>query len=339
MKTSVVILNYNGEQFLQKYLPSIIEFSQNSTTEIVVADNKSTDNSLEVLKTQFPNIKTIELDCNYGFAEGYNRALQKLDSQYFVLCNSDVLLKSDAVSPLIKILENDSQTAVVMPKIKSMTTPKNFEYAGAAGGFIDMFGYPFCRGRILTNIEQDNGQYNKNCEIFWASGAFMAVRADIFKKYGGFDANFFAHMEEIDFCWRIKNIGYKIVYCADAEVFHLGGGTLTQGNPQKLFLNYRNSLKMLFKNLSNKKLFPILFIRMTLDGFSAVVYLLQLKFKYFWAVVKAHIALYANLKTLFKQRKELKKLIKNYNHKEILNGSIIFKCLIKKQTEYSKLKQ
>lgn len=337
MKTSVVILNYNGEKYLEEYLPSVIKYCQNADTEIVVADNHSTDKSLEILKNKFPETKTIVLDRNYGFAEGYNQALQQLDSEYFVLCNSDILLKHDAVSPLIKILE-DKSVGAVMPKIKSLRQPENFEYAGAAGGFIDKYGYPFCRGRVLNNIERDNGQYNDNREIFWATGAFMAVNAEVYKKYGGLDKDFFAHMEEIDFCWRIKNIGYKVIYCADAEVFHLGGGTLNQGNPKKLFLNYRNSLKMMYKNLSPKKLFPIMFSRMILDGFSAIMYLLQLKFSYFAAVIKAHFAFYGSLKTLKNQRKELKKHITNYNHNEILNGSIIFNCLIKRQKEFSKLK-
>lgn len=338
MKTSLVILNWNGENFLKEYLPSVVEFTQNADTEIVVADNNSTDNSLPLLQKDFQSVKVIKLDQNYGFAKGYNLALQQLDSQYFVLCNSDVLLKSDAVSPVIKLMDSDKNIAACCPKIKSLKTPEMFEYAGAAGGFIDKFGYPFCKGRILETVEKDEGQYNKNGEVFWASGAFLVVRADVFKKTGGFDENFFAHMEEIDLCWRIKNEGFKIMYCADSEVFHLGGGTLGQGDPRKLFLNYRNSLKMLYKNLDDKQLFFTVLARMFLDGLSAAVYLCQLKFSYFWAVLKAHFAFYGCLGGLSKQRKALKNNVKNYKHSEIYSKSIIFEYFVKKRKKFLDLK-
>lgn len=337
MKVSLVILNWNGEKFLKEYLPSVIQYSQNSDCEIVVADNNSTDKSIELLQKDFPTVKIIRLDQNYGFAQGYNLALNQIvDSEYFVLCNSDILLKSDAVSPIIKMMDSNPEIAVAMPKIKSLQHPELFEYAGAAGGYIDKYGYPFCKGRILENVEKDEGQYNENSEIFWASGAFMVVRSEIYKNLGGLDSNFFAHMEEIDFCWRVKNAGYKIAYCSESEVYHLGGGTLNQGNPRKLFLNYRNSLKMLFKNLQPNKLLPILFIRMILDGCSAAIYLLQLKFSYFWSVLKAHFAFYASLPQLIKQRKVIKKTAKKYNHKEIYNGSIVYRCLVKKNKKYFK---
>ncbi|MBR4441182.1 MAG: glycosyltransferase [Bacteroidales bacterium] len=332
MKVSVVILNWNGEKLLQQYLPSVIKYSQNTDCEIVVADNHSTDKSLEVLREEFPGVKTIELDSNYGFAKGYNKALSLIESDYYILCNNDIELKSDAVTPLIQVLENTPDAAAAMPKIKSLTNPEMFEYAGAAGGFIDKFGYPFCRGRILDNVEPDNGQYNSaKAEIFWASGAFMAIKADVFKECGGFDESFFAHMEEIDLCWRIKNNGKKIIYCPDAEVFHLGGATLKTGNPQKLYLNYRNCLKMMFKNLSSKQLLPIIWFRMCLDGLSAMVYIAKLQFSYFWAVLKAHFAFYANIPSLIKERKKLKPSIVTYSHKEIYNGSIVYQSIIKKR--------
>lgn len=335
MKVSLVILNWNGEKMLREYLPSVIKYSQNADCEVVVADNNSTDGSINLLKSDFPEVKTIVLDQNYGFAKGYNLALSQItDSQYFVLCNSDILLKSDAVSPIIKMMDANPEIAVAMPKIKAINQPEMFEYAGAAGGYIDKFGYPFCKGRILENLEKDDGQYNENADIFWASGAFMVVRSNVYKNLGGLDENFFAHMEEIDFCWRVKNQGFRIAYCSDSEVYHLGGGTLNQGNPRKLFLNYRNSLKMLFKNLKPSRLIPILYCRMVLDGFSAGIYLIQLKFSYFWAVLKAHFAFYGSLPTLIKQRKELKKQAKNYSHKEMFDGSIVFQCLIKKRTKF-----
>ncbi|MBQ3655411.1 MAG: glycosyltransferase [Bacteroidales bacterium] len=340
MKTSLVILNWNGENFLKEYLPTVVEFTQNADTEIVVADNNSTDNSLLLLEKNFPTVKIIRLDKNYGFALGYNKALAQIpDSEYFVLCNSDILLKSDAVSPIIKLMDSDKEIAACCPKIKALKNPEMFEYAGAAGGFIDKYGYPFCKGRILDTVEKDENQYNENSQVFWASGAFLVIRSDVFKKIGGFDENFFAHMEEIDLCWRIKNLGYKIVYCADSEVFHLGGGTLEQGNPRKLFLNYRNSLKMLMKNLAPKKLVLTLYIRMCLDGFSAGVYLLKLNFPYFFAVLKAHFSFYGNFFKLLKQRKLLKKEVKTYEHKEIYDKSIVYEYFVKKRKKYSDLCQ
>lgn len=269
-----------------------------------MADNCSTDASMALLGERFAEVPAISLCQNYGFAEGYNRALAQLDGyDYFVLCNSDVMLKSDAVSPVVAMMERDGSIAVAVPKIKSLREPEKFEYAGAAGGFIDKYGFPFCRGRVLDAVECDEGQYDSCCEIFWASGAFMVVRASVYRDLGGLDASFFAHMEEIDFCWRVKNSGLKVAFCKDAEVFHLGGATLAQGNPRKLFLNYRNSLWMMFKNLPSDILIFRLWVRMVLDGASALVYLLQLKPKFFWAVLKAHFAFYGNIPRLVRQRK------------------------------------
>lgn len=336
MKTAVVILNFNGENLLRQYLPSIITNVQSSDCEIVVADNHSTDNSLKVLAEEFPQVRVITLDQNYGFAQGYNLALQQVNSDYYILCNNDIELRSDAVTPLISLLESNPNAAAAMPKIKSLRQPEMFEYAGAAGGFIDRYGYPFCRGRILDNVEQDNGQYNtvKSNKIFWATGAFMAVKAQIFKQLGGFDDSFFAHMEEIDLCWRIKNLGMDILYCPEAEVYHLGGATLQQGNPQKLYLNYRNCLKMMYKNLPTKRLIPTLWVRMILDGMSSAVYLCKLQFKFFFAVFKAHLAFYASLPKLIAERKKLKKTAKKYYHNEIFNGSIVYRSIIKKQKTF-----
>ena len=336
MKTAVVILNFNGENLLRQYLPSIITNVQSSDCEIVVADNHSTDNSLKVLAEEFPQVRVITLDQNYGFAQGYNLALQQVNSDYYILCNNDIELRSDAVTQLISLLESNQNAAAAMPKIKSLRQPEMFEYAGAAGGFIDRFGYPFCRGRILDNVEQDNGQYNsvKSNQIFWATGAFMAIKAHIFKQLGGFDDSFFAHMEEIDLCWRIKNLGMDILYCPEAEVFHLGGATLQQGNPQKLYLNYRNCLKMMYKNLPPKRLIPTLWVRMILDGMSATVYLCKLQFKFFFAVFRAHLAFYASLPKLIAERKKLKKTAIKYYHDEIFNGSIVYRCIIKKQKTF-----
>lgn len=337
MDISLVILNWNGEKFLNDNLPGIIKFCAPSNTGVVVIDNNSSDNSLQLLKDKFPEVKTVVLDKNYGFADGYNRGLKQIESDYFILSNSDIELKSDAITPMIELLESNPEIAAVAPKLKSMLQPEKFEYAGAAGGFIDKFGYPFCRGRILDTVEDDNGQYNNQTYIFWATGAFMAVRSSVFNLLGGFDASFFAHQEEIDLCWRMKNRGYKIVYCPQAEVFHLGGGTLAQGNPRKLYFNYRNSLKMLFKNLAPRKLFFTILFRMILDGISASIYLLKLSPKDFFAVVKAHWAFYVSLPQLIGQRRELKKSVNSYNHAEIFNSGIVFRYMIKKQKRFDLL--
>ncbi len=339
MKTAVVILNWNGEQFLREYLPSVVRFSVSADTKIIVADNNSSDGSIALLRSDFPEVGIIQLDQNYGFAGGYNKALADLDAEYYVLCNSDIELRSDAVSPIIRLMDSDPDIAACAPKLMSLREDGLFEYAGAAGGFIDKYGYPFCRGRIMDTVERDEGQYNDECEIFWATGAFMVVRSRVWHEMGGLDDSFFAHMEEIDLCWRIRNRGYKVMYCPDAEAFHLGGGTLNQGNPRKIFLNFRNSLWMLFKNLPKGHLFTRLLARMVMDGASAMVYLFQLKFSYFWAVVKAHFALYSNLGRLRRQRRALQEggtengpLISC-----TLDGSMVWRYMVRKQKTFNKL--
>ena len=339
MKTSVVILNWNGEKFLRGYLPSVVNFCQSADTEIVVADNHSTDGSLELLRREFPSVRIIELDCNYGFAGGYNRALAMIDAEYYVLCNSDIELKSNAVAPIVEMMDRDGDIAVAAPKIKALLKPDMFEYAGAAGGFVDKYGYPFCRGRVMDTVEPDNGQYNDSCEVFWASGAFMVVRSSVWRELGGLDDSFFAHMEEIDFCWRVKNMGRKVMCCAGSEVFHLGGGTLEQGNPRKIYLNFRNSLWMLAKNLPEGRLFSRLFVRMLMDGASAMMYLFQLKFSYFWAVIKAHWGLYSHIGSLRRKRSDLQLKCKNSvrNTAGILDASMVWRCMVKKQNTFNKL--
>ncbi len=334
MKTALVILNWNGDELLRKYLKTVIAHCRNGFTDVIVADNASTDGSMHRMKCFFPYVRTIVLDKNYGFAEGYNRALAQLDGyDYYVLCNSDIMLRSDAVSPVVRKMEGDREIAVAVPKIKSLRQPEMFEYAGAAGGFIDKYGFPFCRGRILDTVERDDGQYDQDSETFWASGAFMVVRAEVYRQLGGLDSKFFAHMEEIDFCWRVKNNGLKVAYCHDAEVFHLGGATLNQGSPRKLFLNYRNSLWMMMKNLPTSCLIFRLWARMVLDGMSAMVYLLRLQPKYFWAVVKAHFAFYGNLPRLARQRKLSKKPAEKLPS-GMLDGSIIWQYFVKKRTTF-----
>ncbi|MFW5756155.1 MAG: glycosyltransferase family 2 protein, partial [Tangfeifania sp.] len=247
---AIVILNWNGVKLFDTYLPSVIQNSEQPNVKLIVADNGSTDNSIEYLRKKFPSVKTIDLKKNYGFAEGYNQALKQVEADIFVLLNSDVEVTPGWLESALKLMEHDDSTVAVQPKILSHKKPHQFEYAGAAGGFIDRFGYPFCRGRILNRLEPDLGQYNKATPVFWASGACMFIKAEAFRKAGGFDGDFWAHMEEIDLCWRLKNQGYRIMYQPARVVFHLGGGTLSYNSPKKVYLNFRNNLFMLYKNLS-----------------------------------------------------------------------------------------
>lgn len=289
IKTAIVILNWNGKKFLAQFLPSLIQNTQNTDSVIIIADNDSKDDSIEFLKTNYPDIKQIIFDKNFGFTGGYNRALAQIEAEYFVLLNSDVEVTPNWLDPLINLLDSDKSIAAVMPKILSFSNRNEFEYAGAAGGFIDKYGYPFCRGRILGTIEKDLDQYNDTKEIFWATGACFVVRAELFSRIGGFDDDFFAHMEEIDLCWRFKNQGYKIAYCAQSAVYHVGGGTLPNNNPYKLYLNFRNNLILLYKNLPEELLMRILFTRLVLDGISALLFLARFSFSGFAVVFKAHL--------------------------------------------------
>ena len=252
-KIAVVILNWNGREFLDRFLPGVVRHSSSHDVKIIVADNGSSDDSVEFIRNKFKNVEIIELDKNYGFAGGYNKAFEKINSEYYILLNSDVEVSGNWIEPIIKKMDDDQDVAAAMPKILSYQNRSKFEYAGAAGGFIDKWGYPFCRGRILNNIEPDNNQYNNSIEIFWASGACLFIKSKIFHDTGGFDDDFFAHMEEIDLCWRIKNLGYKIYCYPCSQVYHVGGGTLPNETPAKLFFNFRNSLYLLLKNLPDKK--------------------------------------------------------------------------------------
>ena len=284
-KTAVVILNWNGRHFLEQFLPSVIA---NTDAEVIVADNGSTDDSLAFLAANYPTLRTIPLDRNYGFAGGYNRALAQVEADYFVLLNDDVECTPGWVAPVVDMMESDSQIAIAQPKLMMYDQKDTFEYAGGAGGFIDHFGYPFCRGRMFNTLEQDNGQYNDRCEIFWATGAAMFVRADVWRQLGGLDDDFFAHMEEIDFCWRAKNAGYRVAYCPDSVLYHVGGGTLPKSSPFKTQLNFRNNLSMLYKNLPQNELHIIIVIRILLDYVAALKFLAEGKAGEFRAVVKAH---------------------------------------------------
>ncbi len=336
IKTSIVILNWNGKQYLKQFLPSVIKYTDKRDTEIVVADNGSTDDSLDFLKSEFPDIKLIELKKNYGFAEGYNKALQQVEAEFYILLNSDVEVDENWEQALIDVLEKNPTVAAVMPKIRSFHEKENFEYAGAAGGFIDQYGYPFCRGRILDKIEKDEGQYDQLTEVFWATGACLAIRAELFHDLHGFDSFFFAHMEEIDLCWRLKNKGYKIMFTPESSVFHVGGGSLPNEHPYKLFLNFRNNLILLYKNLPGKNLVPILFSRMILDGIAAIKYLLSLKPIHFYVVLKAHFSFY---KAIRKYR-EFRKVNQEYNKTyptQVFKGSMIVSYYLKGKKKFNQL--
>jgi GT2 family glycosyltransferase len=336
-KIAIVILNWNGEKLFRKFLPSVIENSQGENIRIIVADNGSTDQSIATLKNNFPSVEIIDLQKNYGFAEGYNRALKHVEAEYFVLLNSDVKVAKNWIDPCIALFDTDDKIAAIQPKILSYNTPNSFEYAGAAGGFIDKFGYPFCRGRILNKLEKDHNQYNKSTQLFWASGACMFIKADSFNTAGGFDGDFWAHMEEIDLCWRLKNSGLKIVYEPESAVYHLGGGTLSYNSPQKVYLNFRNNLWMLFKNLPKEEFKRILIIRMILDGVAAVKFLAGFQFRNFWAVVKAHAGFYQNLSKLIRKRKETQKVIVVKVHSETYDKSIMWKFFVQKKYKFSEL--
>ena len=346
-KAAVVILNWNGEKFLRKYLPALVANTPSSlgggNVEIIVADNNSSDSSLEFLQKEYPHIRTIILDRNYGFTGGYNRALAQVDAEYFILLNSDILVPDNWLEPLISFMDTHPEAGVCQPKMLSegrhqelsiaatgkedlsglfvadADSPENdlpgkngkqeklsgrrelFEYAGACGGFIDILGFPFCRGRILSNVEEDRGQYDTPMKVFWASGACMATRSSVWRELDGLDESFFAHMEEIDFCWRAQLAGHQVWAVPQSHVFHVGGGTLPNNSPRKLFFNYRNNLLMLYKNLPVKegwKAFGLkkgnrnlyIFCRMCVDGLTGIIYLLQLKWSFFTAVIKAHNA-------------------------------------------------
>ena len=337
-KIAIVILNWNGAKLMLQFLPSVIEFSNNDLTDIVVADNGSTDNSLQILQNEFPEVKILDLKQNYGFARGYNEALKQIDADYFVILNSDVEVTAGWLDEPIRLMEMDPSIAAVQPKILSYHQKTHFEYAGAAGGYIDRFGYPFCRGRIFNEVEEDRGQYNDSVDIFWATGACMFVRAKCFHEVGGFDADFWAHMEEIDLCWRLKNRGYRIVYTPESVVYHVGGGTLSYDNPRKLYLNFRNNLWLLYKNLPAQQLFPIIFARMILDGVAALKLLAEFNLNGIASVLKAHYHFYRSIPSLNRKRRQSRQKGYLIDLAGKLNGSIVFQFYIRKRKTFGKIK-
>lgn len=310
-------MNWNGKALLEQFLPSVVQFS-NSQAEIYVADNDSTDNSIDFLTTNYPEIKIIQNDKNYGFAKGYNMALKQVEADLYCLLNNDVKVTADWLSPIIAMFNSQPETAIVQPKILNYHQNGQFDYAGAAGGFIDKFGFPFCRGRLFDTIETDHGQYNDNIPIFWASGACLFIRRQHYWDLNGLDDHFFAHMEEIDLCWRSFNSGAQTMYNSNSVVYHLGGATLHKSNPKKTYLNFRNSLFMLTKNLPARSLFSTMFIRLFLDGIAAIRFLLQFKPRHTFAVLRSHFSFYINLKCLLSQRKTIQPRENYYSVKSII---------------------
>ncbi|TXE15130.1 glycosyltransferase family 2 protein [Seonamhaeicola algicola] len=329
MKIAVVILNWNGKQLLEQFLPSVTKHTPEAT--IYVADNASTDASVAFVKAHYPNIKIIQNPENGGYAKGYNDALKHVEEPLFCLLNSDVEVTKHWLKPIITAFETDANTAIIQPKILDYKQKDHFEYAGAAGGFIDAFAYPYCRGRIFNTIEKDVGQYNDTAPIFWASGACLFIRKTVFNTLNGFDASFFAHMEEIDLCWRAINMGYHIKYVGASTVYHVGGATLNNTNPKKTYLNFRNSLFTLTKN-THGTLFGVIFARLLLDGVAGIKFLFELKPQHTLAILKAHIHYYAHLNQLLKQRKTIKPK-KTYIHVK----SIVFQYFVLRKNRYNKL--
>ncbi len=316
---AIVILNWNGRQFLEKFLPSVLA-STYENFEVIIADNASTDDSVDFLKKTYPQLRIITLNENLGFAGGYNEALQYVKADYYVLLNSDVEVTPSWISPIISLMENNRAIAACQPKLLLYSDRSSFEYSGASGGWIDRFGYPFARGRIFDHCEKDNGQYNHTEPVFWASGAAMFVRADLYHALGGFDSYFFAHQEEIDFCWRLQLSGYQVYCCPDSVVYHVGGGTLPKGNSRKVFLNFRNNLIMMAKNMRAWEAIWKISYRFILDGISAGKSILAGEFSYSLAVFKAHFAFLRWILTGFNRtkRKNKKIVLQGYLHRSVV---------------------
>ncbi len=332
-KVSVVILNWNGELLLREFLPSVVANTNQELADIIVADNGSSDNSITILESEFPEVGIIKLEENLGFAEGYNRALKHINTEYSILLNSDVAVTPHWIEPLIGYMDNHPQTAACQPKIRSFRHPEYFEHAGACGGYIDHLGYPFCRGRLFHHLEKDNKQHDSITPIFWATGACLFVRTKTFYEVGGLDATFFAHMEEIDLCWRLKSRGYELVCIPQSTVFHLGAATLSNESPHKTYLNFRNNLFMLYKNLPERDLHRVMTTRLILDSAAFFSTLLSGKTENAKAIFKAVRSFYQNKSLYTEKRKENLALSKCTQFSEMYSGSIIFDFFVKRKKQ------
>ncbi|GHN03118.1 glycosyl transferase family 2 [Cytophagales bacterium WSM2-2] len=335
-KVAVVILNFNGKNFLQQFLPSVISHSKDA--KIVVADNGSTDGSADFVKKEYSQIEVIALTENKGFCGGYNTVLKEIQATYYVLLNSDVEVTPSWLDPVIELMDSNSAIAAAQPKILAQRAKNKFEYAGAAGGLIDTLGYPFCRGRIFESLEEDNGQYNDITEVFWASGASMFVRADRFHEMGGLDEDFFAHMEEIDLCWKFRRAGYKIFYCGKSTVYHVGGGTLSASNPKKTYFNFRNGLSLLVKHQRISWLLWKFPLRIILDWIAALHFLLIGSGIHGKAIIIAHLSFVRRFGHEMKKRSKTHAQIRSFRASCIYRGLIVFDFFVSGKKTYKDLK-
>ncbi|ODS88876.1 MAG: glycosyl transferase family 2 [Chryseobacterium sp. SCN 40-13] len=301
-RLAIAILNWNGKKWLEKFLPSVVQHSPEA--DIYIIDNASEDDSVTFVENNFPSVRVIQNSKNEGFAAGYNSGLKNIDAEIYCLLNSDVEVTQNWIPPMIALFDSAQSIAAAQPKILSYHNRNFFEYAGAGGGFIDNLGFPYCRGRIFNSIEEDKGQYDDETEIFWASGCSLFIRSKDFREQGGFDERFFAHQEEIDLCWRLKNSGKKIMYTGKSAVYHVGGGTLSNQNPEKTFLNFRNNLSMMLKNLPFPNLLWLLFFRLSLDGIAGIQFAFRHGFSHLWAVVRSHVGFYAQLPETWRRRQK-----------------------------------
>lgn len=332
-KVAVVILNYNTREFLEKFLPYVVTTDYDNL-EIVVADNASTDTSVQFVKFKYPWITVIQLDKNYGFTGGYNRALSQVTADFYVLLNSDVQVDPKWIRPMVELAASNPKIAAIQPKLLAYHDKKAFEYAGAAGGYIDKFGFPFCRGRIFDSLENDEAQYQDSRQVFWATGAALFIHAETYHQIGGLDEDFFAHMEEIDLCWRLQNAGHEVWVCPESVVYHVGGGTLKKSNPRKTYFNFRNGLILLLKNLPGSKLPGILFLRLLLDHVAAYRFLFQGKWGDFKAIASAHWDFLSRIGYWAKKR-NVKNGNKAYYNSQVLKGSIVYKHFVRKLGKFT----
>ncbi len=333
MKIAVVILNWNGRELLEKFLPSVVAYSMEDA-DIYVADNNSSDESISFLKEQYPQVKIIQNSVNGGYAKGYNDALKCIKADVYALVNSDIEVTKDWLKPIKMVFEQNSQTAIVQPKILDFKKNSKYEYAGAAGGFVDFMGYPFCRGRVFMDLEQDQGQYNDIADIFWASGACFFIKSDIYHQLEGFDEQYFAHQEEIDLCWRVQNEGYSIQYVGTSEVYHVGGATLQESNPRKTYLNFRNSLFTIAKNVPKRFVFIVVFFRLLLDAVAGIKFIIELRPVHTWAIIKAHLSFYWHLRKMLTKRRALSYKQTNYFY----CFSIVWEHFIVRKKRFSQIK-
>jgi GT2 family glycosyltransferase len=334
--TAVVILSYNGKKWHELFLPAIVSEAENNY-DVILVDNASTDDTLQYITENFPSVKTLQIAVNRGFSNGYYEALLQVQAKYYVLLSSDFEVTPGWFTPLVNAMQRYEGLGACQPKIRYWKERENFEYAGAAGGFMDSLGYLFCRGRIFNDLEKDEGQYDDDIEVFWASGGCLMVRADLYHQLGGLDRDLYAHMEEIDLCWRLKNAGYKIGAIGGSTVYHVGGSVISYGSPQKLYYNFRNSLILLLKNERGRKLLWLFPVRLVLDGIAGVQMLLKGKFTEVYTIIKAHFHFYGSIGKWMKKRKACKELVSVRNKEGIYSGSIVWEYFAARKKKFPDL--